>query len=138
MSYTAVVSQVAPAGFADLAQAAEELPHGELTDGRVRLSIHGQAGKSLPGMVRLAGTLRTNSLILPWARVEVVISPWSAGRSEVAIHPITHLGRTDSLRSRRFFEAARSILPQLIERLDAELRVEVPAVPALAARAGSR
>jgi hypothetical protein len=133
VSYTAVVSQVAPAGFADLAQAAEELPHGEVTDGPVRLSIRGQAGQSLPGMVRLAGTLRTGSLLLPWARVEVVISPWSAGRSEVAIHPITHLGRIDSLRSGRFFEAARSILPRLIEHLESGLRVEVPAVRALAA-----
>jgi hypothetical protein len=133
VSYTAVVSQVAPAGFADLAQAAEEFPHGEVTDGRVRLSVHGRAGRWLPGMVRLTGTLHTNSLLLPRARVEVVISPWSAGRSEVAIHPITHLGKADSLRSGRFFEAARSILPKLIERLDAELRVEAPPVPALAA-----
>ncbi|HET6963457.1 MAG TPA: hypothetical protein VFH58_01710 [Acidimicrobiales bacterium] len=133
MSYTAVVSQVTPTGFADLAQAAEELPQAEVTDGRVRLSIQGQAGIGLPGMVRLAGSLRTNSLVLPWVRVEVVISPWSAGRSEVAIHPITHLGRIDSLRSGRFFEAARSILPELIERLGAGLRVDVPAAPALAA-----
>jgi hypothetical protein len=133
VSYTAVVSQVVPIGFADLAQAAEELTRGEVTDGRVRLSIHGQAGTSLPGMVRLAGTLRTNSLLLPWAKVEVVISPWSAGRSEVAIHPVTPLGQVGSLRSGRFFEAARSILPEVLGRLDAGLPVEAPAVPALAA-----
>lgn len=133
MSYTAVVSQIAPAGFADVAEAAEGWPRSEVAEGGVRLSVHGQAGKTLPGMVRLAGTLRTGSLVLPRARVEVVISPWSAGRSEISVHPITRLGRIDSLRSGRFFEAARSILPKLIERLDAELPAQAPAVPALAA-----
>jgi hypothetical protein len=133
MSYTEVVSEVVSAGFADLAQAAEELPHSELSDGRARLSIHGEAGRSLPGVVRLAGTLRTGALLLPRVKVEVVISPWSAGRSEVAVHPLTHVGQIDSLRSSRFFDAARSVLSLVIDRLEQGLPADVPVVAALAA-----
>lgn len=133
MSYTEVVSEVVPAGFADLAEAADELPGSEFTGGRARLRIHGPAGGSLPGMVRLAGTLRTGSLLLPRVKVEVVVTPWSAGRSEVAIHPITHVGGVDSLRANCFFEAARSIVPLVVDRLDGGVSLEAPAVPALAA-----
>lgn len=133
MGYTEVVSQVVPAGFADLAEAADELPGSEVTDGRARLRIHGPAGESLPGMVRMAGTLHTGSLLLPRVKVEVVVTPWSAGRSEVAIHPITHVGGIDSLRANRFFGAARSIVHLVVDRLEAGVRVEAPVVPALAA-----
>ena len=42
--YSPVVSQVVPVGFADLAQAADELPGQELTDDRVRLKVHGRVG----------------------------------------------------------------------------------------------
>jgi hypothetical protein len=66
-------------------------------------------------------------------KVEVVVSPWSAGRSEVAIHPITELGRLDSLRANRFFKAAEAILPLVIDQLDAELPREAPATLKLAA-----
>ena len=133
MGYTEVVSQVVPVGFADLACAAEELSGWEAPAGRARLQVQGPYGRQYEGMVRLGGVLRTGSLLLPKVRVEVIVSPWSAGRSEVAIHPITNLGQFDSLRANRFFEAARAVLPALVDHLSAEAPVEAPKVPALAA-----
>ena len=130
---SAVVTQVVPVGFADLAQAAGELPGQELTDDRIRLKVHGPAVTGLAGAIRVAGTLRSTAALLPSVKVEVVVSPWSTGRSEVAIQPVTNLGRLDSLRAKRFFKAARSILPVVIDRLNAELPVEVLAAPQLAA-----
>jgi hypothetical protein len=131
--YSQVVSQVVPVGFADLAQAAQELPGQEITEHRIRLKVHGPAGTGLVGAVHFAGTLRTPSALLPSTKVEVVVTPWSADRSEVAIHPITNLGQLDSRRARRFYQAAGSILPVVIDRLYGELSVEVPARVELAA-----
>ena len=133
MSYTQVVSQVVPVGFADLAGAADELSGWETAGGPAHLQVHGPARNPVPGVVRLEGTLRTGSMLLPRVKVEIVVSPWSAGRSDVAIHPITHLGRVDSMRANRFFAAARSVLPAVIDHLRAEVPVEAPAVEALAA-----
>jgi hypothetical protein len=131
--YSAVVSETVRAGFADLAQAAGKLSGQELTQDRASLTVHGPIGTGLAGAIRFSGTLRTSSPLLPSVKVEVVVSPWSAGRSEVAIHPITHLGDLDSFRAKRFFNAARSILPLVIDRLSAELPVEAPVPLSLAA-----
>jgi hypothetical protein len=131
--YSAVVSEVVPVGFADLAQAADELPGMEITADRARLKVHGRLGTGLAGASRFAGTLRTTSPLLPSLKVEVVVSPWSPGRSEVAIEPITNLGELDSLRANRFYNAARSVLPEVIDHLFAELPVEAPAALPLAA-----
>jgi hypothetical protein len=125
--YSLVVSQVVPLGFADLAQTGDELSDQELTEDRVRLKIHGPVGASLAGAIRFAGTLRTTPAVLPAMKVEVVVSPWSAGQSEVAIHPMTNLGQPTSLRAKRFAKAARSILPVVLDRLEAALPVEAPA-----------
>ena len=130
--YSAVVSQVVPVGFADLAQAAECLPGQEFTEGRARLQVHESAGGGLAGARRFSGTLKTSPL-LPSLKVEVVVSPWSAALSEVAIHPLSSLGRLDSLRANRFFTAARSIVPQVVDSLAAELPVEAPVQLQLAA-----
>jgi hypothetical protein len=132
--HSAVVSQVVPVGFAGLAQAAGQLPGQEFSEDRIRLKVHGRAGTGLAGAMRFAGTLRTTSSLLPSMKVEVVVSPWSADRSEVAIHPITNLGSFDSLRANRFFKAADSILPFVIDRLRTEVPVEeAPAILGLAA-----
>lgn len=130
--YSAVVSQVVPVGFADLAQAAEALPGQEFAHDRARLQVHDPAGAGLAGAVRFSGTLTTSAL-LPPVKVEVVVSPWSAERSEVAIHPLTNLGLFDSLRAKRFFKAAYSIIPDVVERLGAALPAEVPTPVILAA-----
>jgi hypothetical protein len=130
---SAVVSQVVPVGFADLAHAADELPGQEVLEDRIRLKVHTRVGTGIAGAVRFAGTLRTTAAPLPTVKVEVVVSPWSAGQSEVAIYPVTRLGQYDSFRANRFFEAARSILPAVIERLDAALPVEARATAQLAA-----
>ncbi len=131
--YSPVVSEVVPVGFAGLARAVDDLPGQEFTEGRARLKVHGRVGTGLAGAIRFGGTLRTTSVLLPSVKVEVVVSPWSAGRSEVAIHPLTKLGQLDSLRANRFYQAARSILPAVIDRLDAELPTEAPVSLKLAA-----
>ncbi|HUJ67603.1 MAG TPA: hypothetical protein VLX59_18805 [Acidimicrobiales bacterium] len=131
--YSAVVSETVEAGFADLAQAAGHLPGQEVKQDRTSLTVHGPLDPGLAGAIRFSGTLRTSSPLLPSVKVEVVVSPWSAGRSEVAIHPLTHLGDLESFRARRFFNAARSILPLVIDRLSAELPVETPVPLGLAA-----
>jgi hypothetical protein len=132
--YSAVVSQVVPVGFADLAQAADKLPGQEISQDRIRLKVNGRASTGLAGAIRFPGTLRTTSALLPSMKVEVVVSPWSDDRSEVAIHPITNLGPFDSLRANRFFRAAGSILPVVIDRLRAEVPMEeAPAILGLAA-----
>jgi hypothetical protein len=133
MVYSPVVSQVVPAGFAELAQGAAGLPGRELTQDRARLIVHGRVGTGLAGAVRYAGTLHTTSAPLPPVKVEVVVSPWSADRSEVAIQPITRLGHLESRRANRFYQAARAVLPVLIDRLTAELPAEAPVALKLAA-----
>ena len=130
--HTSVVSQVVAVGFADLAQAADLLPGSEVTQGRTRLKVGKSAGPGLAGAVRFDATIRT-SPVVPALRVEVVVSPWSAGRSEVAIHPVTGLGQLDSLRTKRFVRAALSVLPGLIDRLIAGVPVETPSTLELAA-----
>lgn len=126
--YSAVVSQVVPVGFADLGQAADALPGAQFEEGRARLEIHGRAGTGFVGAVRFSASLHTGSPLSRSIKVEVVVSPWSAGRSEVAIHPLTSLGRLDSVRADRFFKAARSVLPVVVDRLSSDLPVEAPAV----------
>jgi hypothetical protein len=46
---------------------------------------------------------------------------------------MTNLGRSDSRRATRFFEAARSILPAVIDRLNAQLPVDAQVALGLAA-----
>lgn len=113
---SAVVSQVVPVGFADLAEAADLLPGAEVSQGRNRLKVEAPLGAGLAGAVRFGGSLRTSAL-LPAIKVEVVVSPWSAGHSEVAIHPVTGLRRLDSARAERFYRSALSVLPALIDHL---------------------
>lgn len=120
---SAVVSQVVPVGFADLAEAADLLPGVEVTRGRTRLRVETPLGTGLAGAVRFGGSLRSSAL-LPSIRVEVVVSPWSAGHSEVAIHPVTNLRRLDSQRAERFYRAALSVLPVLIDRLGSAATTE--------------
>ena len=110
--YSPVVSQVVPVGFAELAQAADGLPGQELTQDQARLKVHDLIGPGLAGAIRYGGTLRTTPALLHTVKVEVVVSPWSAGRSEVAIHPITNLGHLDSGRANRFYQAARTDTPR--------------------------
>ena len=123
------VSQVAELGFADAVDATDRLIGHEVTVGRSRLSIQGRLGDGLAGAVWYAGTLRTGSSLLPSVRVDVVISPWSAGRIEVGIRPLSRIGRAESLRATRFFDAAWAVVPELADELT---RVaEAPVAPML-------
>jgi hypothetical protein len=48
----------------------------------------------------------------------------TVGRNEVAIHPLSKLGSFDSCRANGLFKAAGSVLPVLIDGLNAELPLE--------------
>src|SRR5438270_4636151 len=120
------VSQVAALGFADAVDRADHLTGEEIVAGRARLEIQERIGDGLAGAVWYSGLLRTGAATRP-LRVDVVVSPWPAGRTEIGLRPLGRLGFTDSLRARRFFSAAWSVLPVLIDRLAAGRRTEVPA-----------
>ena len=123
------VSQVAPLGFADAIDAAERLVGREIRAGKARLEINARLGDGLAGAVWYSGLLRTGSGVIPAVRVDVVISPWSAGRVEVGLRPLTRIGRSESLRARRFFDAAWAVVPELSDELG---RVaETPVAPLL-------
>ena len=123
------VSQVADLGFADAVDAADRMVGQEITVGRTRLNISARLGDGLAGAVWYAGTLRTGSSLIPSVRVDVVISPWSAGRTEVGIRPLSRIGRAESLRAQRFFDAAWSVVPVLADEL-AQV-AEAPVTPML-------
>lgn len=131
--HSAFVSQVEKIGFADLAEAADELAGQEVTSGSARLSLRERCGNGLAGAVGFSGTLRTGSLLFPSVKVEVVVSPWSAGKSEIGIRPLARLGHTESFRANRFYNAARAILPDLVEELRAHLPQDSSAGLVLAA-----
>ena len=131
--HSAFVSQVEPLGFADLADAVAELPGQDIAAGRARLSIRERSGTGLAGAVCYRGTLRTGSIVIPSVKVEVVVSPWSAGKSEIGIRPLANLGRTDSIRANRFYDAARSVLPALVGELRARIPEETASSMVLAA-----
>ena len=111
------VSQVAHLGFADAVDAADRLVGQEITAGRSRLHINARLGDGLAGAVWYSGTLRTGSNLIPSVRVDVVVSPWSAGRTEIGIRPLSRIGRPESLRANRFFDAAWSVVPALADEL---------------------
>jgi hypothetical protein len=124
--FSPVVSEVIPLGFTDLVPAVDVLSGQKLSAGSAGLSVGRPVGTGVAGGIRFGGTLRTTSALFPSWKVELVVSPWSAGRSEVAILPITNLGHLDSLRANRFYAAARSILPVVIDRLTAGVPAEAP------------
>jgi hypothetical protein len=111
------VSQVAPLGLADAVDAADQLVGQTITAGRSRLEVTARLGDGLAGAVWYSGTLRTGSSLIPSVRVDVVVSPWSAGRTEIGIRPLGRIGRPDSLRAHRFFDAAWAVLPELAGQL---------------------
>jgi hypothetical protein len=129
---TSFVSQVAPVAFADAVDVADVLAGRELTAGSARLAVGRRIGDGLAGAVWYEGTLHTGSVLLPATRVDIVVSPWSAGRVEVGIRPLRRLGGPHSLRAARFFRAAWAVLPELIATLSATAPATAPA-PAAAA-----
>lgn len=131
---TTFVSQVARLPFADAVDAADKLVGNELTSGSTRLTVGPRIGDGLAGAVWYSGTLRTGSALLPSVNVDIVVTPWSAGRVEIGIRPLGRLGGTQSLRSARFFNAAWTIMPLLTDELAAAVPAPVlVAVPASAA-----
>lgn len=107
------VSQVVPVGFADAMDAAEHLAGTEVVTEGARLEIKGRIGDGMAGAAWYEGVLHTGSLLLPTVRVDVVVSPWSVGRTEIGIRPLGRLGQADSLRARRFFTAAWDVMVPL-------------------------
>lgn len=121
------VSQVVSVGFADAMDAADSLVGSEITAGRARLQIGERIGDGLAGAAWYEGVLHTGAALLPTVRVDVVVGPWSASRSEIGIRPLSRLGRPDSLRAARFFAGAWSIIPQLSEALATFRPAKAPA-----------
>lgn len=120
------VSHVVPAGFADAAGAADRLAGTTLAAGGARLELGPRIGDGFGGAVWYEGVLRTGAAWFPTVRVDVVVAPWSAGRTEIGLRPLTRIGRPDSLRAGRFFEAAWTVLPALTEALSAGHGTPVP------------
>ena len=123
--HSAFVSQVEPVEFELLSRAFDGLAGAEVTAGRATLQVGAPTGTGFAGTVYYSGTLRTGSLLVPSVKVEIVVSPWSSTRSEIGIRPLTHLGSFDSLRSNRFYSAARSVLQAVFNQLRSGLPAEV-------------
>lgn len=131
---TTFVSQVARLGFADAVERADSLAGTEISNGSARLSVGERLGDGLAGAVWYSGVLRTGSVLLPLVRVDLVVTPWSAGRVEIGLRPLGRLGSPYSLRSARFFNAAWSVMPSLISALGAKPLAQRPvAAPAAVA-----
>jgi hypothetical protein len=125
---TTFVSQVARLGFADALEQADSLIGHEVSNGSARLTIGERIGDGLAGAVWYSGVLRTGSPLLPSVRVDVVVTPWSAGRLEIGLRPLSRLGSASSVRANRFFSAAWRIMPSLVSALGASTVAERPAV----------
>ncbi len=121
---TSFVSQTAPLGFADAADEAERLVGQTVTEGRARLEIGPRLGHEDGGAEWFAGLLHTGSRWFRPVPVDVVVSPWSAGRTEIGLRPLRRLGGFYSVRAGRFYQAAWAVLPRLVGRM---------AVPSVAA-----
>jgi hypothetical protein len=130
---SAFVSQVEPIEFGELAGAVEVLSGQEIASGRSRLQINDRSGSGLAGAVYYRGTLRTGSPLIPTVKVEIVVSPWSSTKSEIGIRPLTNLGRFDSMRSNRFYSAARAVVQALFDQVFTDLSFEDSASLVLAA-----
>lgn len=131
--HSAFVSQVEPIEFDVLSGAFAELAGQEVAAGRATLHIGAPTGTGFAGTVYYGGTLRTGSFLVPSVRVEIVVSPWSSSRSEIGIRPLSGLGSFDSLRSNRFYNAARSVLRVAFDQLRGDLSKDDSAELVLAA-----
>ena len=119
--HSAFVSQVVEAAFPDVADAFGQLAGTQTSSGKTRLHIQDRTGTGFAGTGYYRGVLRTGSALVPTVKVEIVVSPWSATRSEIGIRPLSNLGRFDSLRSERFYRAARSVLAPVLARVLASI-----------------
>lgn len=114
------VSHVAGLGFADALDGADRLAGSEVSAAGARLQIKGRIGEGPAGAVWYEAVLRTGFPLFPAVRVDLVVSPWSAGRTELGLRPLSRIGRPESFRAARFFDAAWRVLPRLTELLAAE------------------
>jgi hypothetical protein len=122
--HSAFVSQVAPMVFADALDSFSDVIGAEVVAGKSRLRVSGPIGTGFADARYFAGTLRTGSALIPSVKVEIVVSPWSAGRTEIGVRPLSSLGHLDSLRSNRFYRAAREVLAALLDRIGSDATVE--------------
>lgn len=119
--HSAFVSQVAPVEFVALSEGVDRLAGSRIVAGKAKLEIHERTDTGFVGAVYYRGVLRTGSAIIPTVKVEIVVSPWSSTRSEIGLRPLTGLGHFDSLRSNRFYNAARETLAALFDEVLATL-----------------
>lgn len=116
-------SEVVPQGFADVVDVADRLVGTEVSAGKARLRVGERIGDGMAGAVWYEGVLHTGSALVPTVKVDLVVSPWSNGRTEIGLRPLSRLGRSESMRTRRFLDAAWTVIPELAER------TAVPASP---------
>jgi hypothetical protein len=72
-----------------------------------------QLADGFNGARRFSGSLHFAGPLVRNFEVEVMVSPWSADQSEIAIRPVSHPGHPESRRAKRFLQAAWSVLPEL-------------------------
>ncbi|MDE3204850.1 MAG: hypothetical protein KGQ66_11605 [Acidobacteriota bacterium] len=114
---TSFVSETIALGFADAAEAVEGLSGGRITVGRARLEVGRRGGDGLAGALWLSGVLHTGSVWMRPVPVDIVVSPWSSGRTEIGLRPLGRIGGPSSLRAERFYEAAGQVLTELVTQL---------------------
>jgi hypothetical protein len=110
--------------FRDAVGGLEALSGQEITAGSARLTIGERVDgtENAFGSVGFTGRLHTGSALLPAITVDIVVTPWSATRTEIGVRP---LGRPGWLRTERFLRAAWPI----VEALTAELQRHASPAP---------
>jgi len=111
------VSQVTEVGFADASEGIEHLQGQTVVSGRARLEIGERVGDGLAGGSSYAGVLHTGSGLTRTVPVDIVVTPWSPGWTEIGLRPLGRIGGIESGRARRFYGAADAALSELVDRL---------------------
>jgi hypothetical protein len=115
--YTLCVSQTAGVGFTDAAANAQDLAGRDFVAGPYRLHVSERLADGFDDARRFSGSLHFDGPLVRHLEVEVMVSPWSADQSEIAIRPVSHLGHPESHRTKRFLQAAWSVLPEVINEI---------------------
>jgi hypothetical protein len=96
----------------------------ELAEGRITMRAARRDGRSLRARGRFTVAGRT---VLPVARVEVEIVPWSSDACEVLVRPVSRTAPAwGQRRSRRFYLLAHGVAEQLVVDLSPPIPLPIP------------
>ena len=115
--HTTFVATGAEVARADAVEVLEGLVGDEIKAGSARLLIEAEGRPGAFDSVSWRARLRTGFVLSPSIPVEVVVTPWSASRTEIGISPLGRVGRPGSLRLSGFFRAAWPVVDALIQRV---------------------